>query len=326
MNGRDSHDGSAHDGSGRIVVRNLSKSFGPVDAVRDLSFTVEPGRVTGFLGPNGAGKTTTLRAALGLVIPTAGEVTINGVRYDQLRHPARVVGALLDSQGFHRARRARSHLKIYAAAIGVPDSRVDEVLTLVGLHDDGDRKVGGYSLGMRQRLSLATALLGDPRILILDEPGSGLDPQGVAWLREFLRAFAATGRTVLVSSHQLAEVAQTVDQVVIISKGRQAYEGRLDQLASGDDRPKVRVHSSDATRLATALAERGMTDIQSTPDGGLTVTGASSTIVGDTALAAGVAIYGLTQERADLERQFLELTEGRMQPGVATSVGQDGPR
>jgi ABC-2 type transport system ATP-binding protein len=321
MNGRDTHDGS-----GRIVVRNLSKRFGPVDAVRDLSFTVEPGRVTGFLGPNGAGKTTTLRAALGLVHPTAGEITINGVRYDQLHHPARVVGALLDSQGFHRSRRARAHLKIYAAAIGVPDSRVDEVLTLVGLHSDGDRKVGGYSLGMRQRLSLATALLGDPRILVLDEPGSGLDPQGVAWLREFLRAFAATGRTVLVSSHQLAEVAQTVDQVVIISKGQRVYEGRLDQLHNGDDRPKVRVHCSDAIRLATALAEGGVTDIQSTPDGGLTVTGASSNIVGDTALAAGVAIYGLTQERADLERQFLELTDGRYQPSITAPVGQDGPR
>ena len=314
------HDSRSHDGSGRIVVRNLTKRFGPVEAVRDLSFTVEPGRVTGFLGPNGAGKTTTLRAALGLVIPTAGEVTINGVRYDQLGHPARVVGALLDSQGFHRARRARAHLKIYAAAIGVPDTRVDEVLTVVGLHGDGDRKVGGYSLGMRQRLSLATALLGDPRILVLDEPGSGLDPQGVAWLREFLRAFAATGRTVLVSSHQLAEVAQTVDHVVIINKGRQVYEGRLDQL-QGDGRPKVRVLSSDATRLATALAGQGVTDIQSTPDGGLTVTGASATTVGDTALAAGVAIYGLTQERADLERQFLELTDARYQPGASASAG-----
>jgi ABC-2 type transport system ATP-binding protein len=324
VNGRDTHDGNAHDGSGRIVVRNLSKRFGPVDAVRDLSFTVEPGRVTGFLGPNGAGKTTTLRAALGLVIPTTGEVTVNGVRYDQLRHPARVVGALLDSQGFHRSRRGRAHLKIYAAAIGVPDSRVDEVLTLVGLQGDGDRKVGGYSLGMRQRLSLATALLGDPRILVLDEPGSGLDPQGVAWLREFLRAFAATGRTVLVSSHQLAEVAQTVDQVVIINKGQQVYEGRLDQLRGGDDRPKVRVHSSDATRLATALAERGVTDIQSTPDGGLTVAGATPTTVGDTALASGVAIYGLTQERADLERQFLELTDVRYQPGITAPAGQDG--
>jgi ABC-2 type transport system ATP-binding protein len=325
VNGRNTHDRSAHDGSGRIVVRNLSKRFGPVDAVRDLSFTVEPGRVTGFLGPNGAGKTTTLRAALGLVIPTEGEVTINGVRYDQLGHPARIVGALLDSQGFHRARRARTHLKIYAAAIGVPDSRVDEVLTVVGLQGDGDRKVGGYSLGMRQRLSLATALLGDPRILVLDEPGSGLDPQGVAWLREFLRAFAATGRTVLVSSHQLAEVAQTVDHVVIINKGQRVYEGRLDQLHSGDDRPKVRVHSSDSTRLATALAGKGVTDIQSTSDGGLTVTGATATVVGDTALAAGVAIYGLTQERADLERQFLEMTDARYQPGVSAAVGQDGP-
>jgi ABC-2 type transport system ATP-binding protein len=315
---------AAHDGSGRIVVRNLSKRFGLVQAVRDLSFTVDPGRVTGFLGPNGAGKTTTLRAALGLVTPTAGEVTVNGVRYDQLPHPARVVGALLDSQGFHRARRARSTLRIHAAAIGMPDSRVDEVLELVGLTSAADRKVGEFSLGMRQRLALAVAVLGDPRILVLDEPGSGLDPQGVAWLRGFLRAFASGGRTVLVSSHQLAEVAQTVDHVVIISKGQQVYEGRLDQL-QGDGRPRVQVQCADATRLATALAERGVTDIQSGADGSLSVTGTTVTVVGDTALAAGVAIYGLTEQRTDLERQFLDLTAGQYQPAESGSLtGPEG--
>ncbi|MBA2322891.1 MAG: ATP-binding cassette domain-containing protein [Pseudonocardiales bacterium] len=320
VNGRGAHDGSTHDGSGRIVVRNLSKRFGSVDAVRDLSFTVDPGRVTGFLGPNGAGKTTTLRVALGLVSPTAGEVTVNGVRYDQLRHPARELGALLDSQGFHRARRARTHLRIHAAAIGVPDSRVEEVLDLVGLTSAANRKIAEFSLGMCQRLSLATAVLGDPRILVLDEPGSGLDPQGVAWLRTFLHTFAAGGRTVLVSSHQLAEVAQTVDQVVIISKGQQVYEGRLDALQS-DDRPRVQVRCADATRLATALAEHGIIDIQSAADGALSVTGATATAVGDTALAAGVAIYGLTQRRTDLEHQFLELTTGQYQSGPADRQG-----
>jgi ABC-2 type transport system ATP-binding protein len=332
MSGRDSHEGRAHDGTGRIVVRDLSKRFGSVEAVRDLSFTVEPGRVTGFLGPNGAGKTTTLRAALGLVTPTSGEVTVNGVRYDQLPRPATVVGAVLDSQGFHRGRTGRAHLRIYAAAIGAADERVAEVLALVGLTDAADRKVGGYSLGMRQRLSLATALLGDPRILVLDEPGSGLDPQGVAWLRSFLRAFAAGGRTVLVSSHQLAEVSQTVDHVVIISRGRQVYEGRLDQL-HGDGRPRVHVVSADATRLATALAEQGITDIQSTPDGGLSVTGATAVTVGDTALAARIAVYGLTQERTDLERQFLELTTGQYQASPVSgslsgpvSTGSEGAR
>ncbi|MGQ0480499.1 MAG: ABC transporter ATP-binding protein [Pseudonocardia sp.] len=322
------HDGGTHDSSGRIVVRNLSKRFGPVEAVRDLSFTVEPGQVTGFLGPNGAGKTTTLRAALGLVTPTEGEVTVNGVRYEQLPQPARVVGALLDTQGFPGGRRARAHLRIYAAAIGVPDTRVDEVLALVGLSDAGGRKVGGFSLGMRQRLALATALLGDPRILVLDEPGSGLDPQGVAWLRTFLRSYAASGRTVLVSSHQLAEVAQTVDHVVIISRGRQVYQGRLDQL-HGDGRPRVRVRCADAARLATALAAHGVTDIQSHPDGALSITGADATTVGDLALAAGVAIYGLTQERTDLERQFLELTAGQYQAQYQAQYGSsesEGPR
>ena len=314
----------AHDGSGRIVVRNLSKRFGPVEAVRDLSFTVDPGLVTGFLGPNGAGKTTTLRAALGLVTPSAGEVTVNGVRYGQLPDPARVVGALLDSQGFHRARRARTTLRIHAAAIGVPDRRVDEVLELVGLAGAADRRVGDFSLGMRQRMALAVAVLGDPRILVLDEPGSGLDPQGVAWLRGFLRAFAAGGRTVLVSSHQLAEVAQTVDHVVIISRGRQVYEGRLDHL-QGDGRPRVQVRSGDPTRLATALAENGVTDIQSGSEGTLSVTGASVTLVGDTALAAGVAIYGLTEQRTDLEQQFLELTSDQYRPGAGPGPAPDLP-
>jgi len=322
VNGRDTHDGS-----GRIVVRNLSKRFGTVDAVRDLSFTVEPGQVTGFLGPNGAGKTTTLRAALGLITPTDGEVTINGVRYDQLAQPARVIGAVLDSQGFHRSRRARAHLRIYAAAIGVPDQRVEEVLALVGLLDAAERKVGGFSLGMRQRLALATALLGDPKVLVLDEPGSGLDPQGVAWLRGFLRSFAADGRTVLMSSHQLAEIAQTVDQVVIISRGTRVYQGRLDQLNT-DGTDRVQVRCAHPTKLATALAERGITDIRSIPDGSLVVVNASATTVGDVALAAGVAIYGLAHQHTDLERQFLELTAGQYQPTtpeVTFQIAQEKP-
>jgi ABC-2 type transport system ATP-binding protein len=221
------------DGSGRIVVRGLSKRFGRIHAVRDLSFTVEPGQVTGFLGPNGAGKTTTLRAVLGLIEPTAGTVTVNGVGYRRLAHPARTVGAVLDAGGFHRARKARAHLRMYSAAIGAPDRRVDEVLALVGLADAAHRKVGGFSTGMRQRLALATALLGDPQVLILDEPGTGLDPEGIAWLRGFVRSFAASGRTVLVSSHQLAEMSQTVDHVVIISRGVGVFEGSLDQLGGG---------------------------------------------------------------------------------------------
>ncbi|MBO0877276.1 MAG: ATP-binding cassette domain-containing protein [Pseudonocardia sp.] len=304
-----------NDGSGRVEVRNLTKRFGPVEAVRDLSFTVEPGQVTGFLGPNGAGKTTTLRAALGLVTPTEGEVAINGVRFDQLASPGTVVGAVLDSHGFHRARKARAHLLGYTAAIGVPDRRVDETLALVGLTDAADRKVGGYSLGMRQRLALATALLGDPQVLMLDEPGAGLDPEGIAWLRGFLRSFAGSGRTVLISSHQLAEISQVVDKVVIISQGSRVYEGRPDELG-GNGHERVHVRCADPAALATALAERGVTDIQSTPENGLTITGAPATTVGDVALAAGVAIYGMTEERNDLERQFLELTSGHFRPGM----------
>nr|WP_028926043.1 ATP-binding cassette domain-containing protein [Pseudonocardia acaciae] len=307
-----------NDGSGRVVVRNLTKRFGPVEAVRDLSFTVEPGQVTGFLGPNGAGKTTTLRAALGLVTPTEGEVTINGARYDALANPGRVVGGVLDAHGFHRARSARAHLLGYTAAIGVPDQRADEMLTLVGLTDAGDRKVGGYSLGMRQRLALATALLGDPQVLMLDEPGAGLDPEGIAWLRGFLRSFAGAGRTVLISSHQLAEISQVVDKVVIISQGAQVYEGRPDELG-GNGVERVQVRCADPAKLATALAERGITDIQSGADGGLTVTGTTSTVVGDVALAAGVAIYGLTGERNDLEERFLQLTSGHFQPNAPTA-------
>ncbi|WP_037079388.1 ATP-binding cassette domain-containing protein [Pseudonocardia spinosispora] len=303
----------SYDGTGRILVRNLRKQFGSVEAVRGLSFTVEPGRVTGFLGPNGAGKTTTLRIVLGLVTANDGEATIGGVHYDQLAHPARVVGAVLDSQGFHKSRTARAHLRIYTAAIGVPDHRADEVLALVGLTDAAHRKVGGFSLGMRQRLALATALLGDPQVLVLDEPGSGLDPEGVAWLRGFLRAFASSGRTVLVSSHQLAEIEQTVDHVVIISQGASVYEGSLAQLGGGTQ-SRLKVQCADQAKLAIALAERGITDVQALPEGGLAVTGATSTTVGEVALAAGVALYGIAEERTDLERHFFELTNGQYQP------------
>jgi ABC-2 type transport system ATP-binding protein len=251
---------SSGDGSGRIVVRNLSKRFGRIEAIRDLSFTADPGQVTGFLGPNGAGKTTTLRALLGLIKPTDGDVTINGVSYRRLAHPARVVGAVLGSDGFHRARKARAHLRMYTAAIGVPDRRADDVLAQVGLTEAANRKVGGFSMGMRQRMALATALLGDPQVLILDEPGAGLDPQGIAWLRGFLRSFAASGRTVLVSSHQLAEIAQTVDQVVIISEGVGVFQGSLDQFG-GDacnlEKEYLRLTTSQYSAQPASIQQEG---------------------------------------------------------------------
>jgi ABC-2 type transport system ATP-binding protein len=198
-------------GGGRIEVSGLTKHFGPVRAVHNLSFAVEPGSVTGFLGPNGAGKTTTLRMLLGLVRPNAGTALINGVPFERLGNPGRVVGAVLEATSFHPTRKAGDHLRVYAHAMGVPQQRVDQLLGLVGLQLAADRKAGGYSLGMKQRLALATALLGDPQVLVLDEPANGLDPEGIAWLRNFLRNFAYSGRTVLISSHILAEVEQTVD-------------------------------------------------------------------------------------------------------------------
>jgi len=213
-----------------VSVRGLTKHFGSVNAVEDLSFEVPTGRITGFLGPNGAGKTTTLRMALALVKPTAGEALIGGRRYADLRHPRRAVGALLEATGFHPGRRGRDHLRILAQVAGVGRGRVDEVLELVELTSAADRRVGGYSLGMRQRLGLAAALLGDPGVLVLDEPANGLDPAGMAWLRGLLRELAGQGRTVLISSHVLSEVAQTVDQVVIINAGRLRYAGTLDGL------------------------------------------------------------------------------------------------
>jgi ABC-2 type transport system ATP-binding protein len=215
-----------------VAVLGLTKSFGPTAAVTDLSFTVPAGQVTGFLGPNGSGKTTTLRMALGLVTPTAGQVLIGGVPYERLAQPRRRVGALLDATGFHPGRRARDHLRVLAAAAGLPDARADEVLDQVGLARDGGRRVRQFSLGMRQRLGIAAALLGDPPVLLLDEPANGLDPAGVAWLRGLLRALAGQGRAVLVASHGLSEVAQTVDQVVIVSAGRLRFAGPLREIGT----------------------------------------------------------------------------------------------
>ncbi|GLZ29924.1 ABC transporter ATP-binding protein [Lentzea sp. NBRC 105346] len=299
-----------HDGSGRIVVQNLTKQFGPVTAVQNLSFTVEPGSVTGFLGPNGAGKTTTLRMLLGLVTPTAGFATINGSPFGRLGQPGRVVGAVLEAQGFHPKRTARNHLRVYASAVGVPDGRADQVLQLVGLGAAGDRKVGGYSLGMKQRLALATALLGDPQVLVLDEPANGLDPEGIAWLRSFLQSFARSGRTVLISSHLLAEVEQTVDQVVIISRGQTMYYGPLDHLRKSQQ-SRVIVQPSDVNGLVTALRAEGVTSIEQLPDGRIAIAGVTSKHVADTALKAGVSVYGIQEEQIDLERLFFQLTSGQ---------------
>jgi ABC-2 type transport system ATP-binding protein len=298
------------DGSGRIVVQNLTKHFGQVAAVQNLSFHVEPGSVTGFLGPNGSGKTTTLRMLLGLVRPTSGWATINGEPFNRLGNPARVVGGVLEAQGFHPGRTARDHLRVYAAAMGVHDQRADEVLNLVGLGAAGNRAAGGFSLGMKQRLALATALIGDPQVLVLDEPANGLDPEGIAWLRAFLKAFAQSGRTVLISSHLLAEVEQTIDQVVIISRGQTMYAGSLDELRKSQQ-SRVIVQPADPQKLAVALQEAKITNVTPTPDGKLAVVGATIQQVGDIAAQAGVALYGVHEERADLEQLFFRLTAGQ---------------
>jgi ABC-2 type transport system ATP-binding protein len=298
------------DGSGRIVVQNLTKHFGQVAAVQNLSFNVEPGSVTGFLGPNGSGKTTTLRMLLGLVRPTSGWSTINGQPFNRLGNPGRIVGGVLEAQGFHPGRTARDHLRVYASAMGVPDQKADEVLNLVGLGGAGNRAAGGFSLGMKQRLALATALLGDPQVLVLDEPANGLDPEGIAWLRTFLKAFAQSGRTVLISSHLLAEVEQTIDQVVIISRGQTMYHGPLEELRKSQQ-SRVIVQPADPQKLAIALQENKITNVSPTPDGKLAVVGATIQQVGDIAAQAGVALYGVQEERADLEQLFFRLTSGQ---------------
>ena len=290
---------------GWVVAEGLSKRFGAVVAVEDLTFTVAPGTVCGFLGPNGSGKTTTLRMLLGLVRPTAGRAWIGRARYADLRFPARVVGAVLDAQGVHPGRTARAHLLACAAAVRVPDVAVDHALGAVGLASVAERRVGGWSLGMRQRLALATALLGDPAVLVLDEPANGLDPAGVAWLRGFLRGFAAEGRTVLLASHGLAQIEQTAQEVVVVSHGRCVHRGPLAGLRG---RPRVLVTCPDPGRLAGAIERTGAGRVEALADGRLAVTGAEPARVGDIALAAGVPVHGLRTERPDLEEAFLRLT------------------
>jgi len=286
----------------RIDVVGLTKRFGTVLALDDLSFSVRPGVVTGFLGPNGAGKTTTLRCLLGLVSPTAGTVTIDGRAYRDIHDPLRTVGAALEAASFHPGRSARAHLEVMALAGGLPTSRVGEVLTLVGMTEFADRRVGGYSLGMRQRLALAQALLGDPPVLVLDEPANGLDPAGIAWLRHFLRALAGEGRTVVISSHVLSEVQQTVDDVVVIARGRLVRQGALADLEGGP--AAVLVRTPTPALLRDALASYAVTEV----DGRLRVEGGTTDEVGHLAHAAGVELHELTAEASDLEKVFLRMT------------------
>ena len=289
-----------------VVAESLTKRFGEVLAVDDLSFAIESGTVTGFLGPNGAGKTTTLRMVLGLAAPTKGRALVFEQPYAEIEHPALRIGAVLEATDFHPGRSGRDHLRMLGQAVGVPDSRADEVLALVELRDAGRRRVKSYSLGMRQRLGLAAALRGEPDLLVLDEPANGLDPEGVRWLRDFLRAFASGGRTVLVSSHVLAEVAQTVDQVLIISHGRLVIEASLEDLTARVG-GAVRVRSADSSQLAAALSRENLKTTQR-DEHVLFVTGTTSERVGEIAFASGVPVHELVTEGSSLEEIFLELT------------------
>jgi ABC-2 type transport system ATP-binding protein len=295
---------------GRIVVSGLTKEYSGVRAVDDLSFTVEPGRVTGFLGPNGAGKTTTLRMLLGLVEPTTGTATIGGVRYADLDEPIRRVGAILEAGAAHKDRTGRNHLRIVCQSAGIPLARADEVLELVGLSLAGNRTFRGYSLGMRQRLGVAAALLADPQVLILDEPANGLDPEGIRWMRDLLRTLAAQGRTILVSSHLLGEMEQLADDLVIIAAGRLAAQGTVASvLGSMTYLSRTLVRTPELEKLAVVLG--GDAVVTPADDGGAYITGVDAAAIGDAALRAGVAIHQLVTQRADLEAAFLELTAGK---------------
>jgi ABC-2 type transport system ATP-binding protein len=297
-----------------IEVQGLSKRFGSTLAVDDLSFSVQSGHIVGFLGPNGAGKTTTLRAVLGLIQPTAGTATIEGHAYHELEDPTGTVGAVLDGGMFHPGRSGRNHLRTLAAAGGVAPARVEELLELVGLADAANRRAGGYSLGMRQRLGLAAALLGDPRVLVLDEPANGLDPQGIRWLRDFLRSLADEGRAILVSSHVLSEVAQTVDEVVVIHRGRSIEQAPIGELLASRG-GGVRVAGPDVSRLGELLRGDGA-EVTDGHDGAIVVADRSGEQVGALIAANGVHISELTAAGQTLEEVFFELTSDEQPAAV----------
>ena len=292
-----------------IRVAGLTKLYKAVRAVDDLSFEARPGRVTGFLGPNGAGKTTTLRMLLNLVRPTSGTATIGGQRYADLTDPIRRVGAILEASGAHRGRSGRNHLRMLCDAAGIPTSRADEVLGLVGLTPAAGRKFKGYSLGMRQRLGIAAALLGDPDVLILDEPANGLDPEGIRWMRDLLKSLADQGRTVLVSSHLLSEMEILADDVVIIAAGKLVRQGPVTEVIESAGGAQMLVRTPKPEAL---IAELGATvKVSESADGALHVVGADGPTIGAAAMRVGAEIHELTMERPDLENVFLQLTAGK---------------
>lgn len=307
-----------------IVVEGLTKRYGPKTVVDDLSFEVVPGRVTGFLGPNGAGKSTTMRCMVDLDRPDAGSVQVDGSRYRDLQYPGRVVGTLLEARAVHPARQARDHLRMIAACGRIPDTRVDEVMEMTGITDAADRRVGGFSLGMHQRLGLAAAILGSPSYLMLDEPTNGLDPEGIRWVRSFLKRQAEEGRAVLVSSHLLAELALFVDHLVVIGKGRLIASASVDEITQA--RPQeVFVRSPRWQELAEQLRKRGATVDGDGDHGELRVTGINVEAVGDLAALMGVPLHGLRAESGTLEDAFLEMTAEAQEYRSTMSAGSTGP-
>ena len=290
-----------------IEAVNLTKRYGSKTAVDNISFTVEPGTVTGFLGPNGAGKSTTMRMIMGLDKPTSGKVTINGRPYRQLSAPLCEVGALLDAKGLHGSRSARSHLRQLAASNGIPAKRVDEVLDITGLTSVAKKRVKGFSLGMGQRLGIAAALLGDPGVLLFDEPVNGLDPEGVKWVRETCRRLAGEGRTVFISSHLMSEMAQTADQLLVIGRGRILSTGRVDDVIASATTDRVRVASPQATRLAELMAARNLATRPVAPSV-LETTDATAAAIGELAAQGGIVLHELTTIHASLEEAYLNLT------------------
>jgi len=300
-----------------IEVRNLTKRYEDRTVVDDLSFTVRPGIVTGFLGPNGAGKTTTMRMILGLATPTRGTVTTNGHRYDRLPAPMHEVGALLDAKAVHGSRRAADHLLCLAESNGIPKRRVGEVLERVGLSGVAKRRIGAFSLGMSQRLGIAAALLGDPAVLMFDEPVNGLDPEGVLWIRNLMRGLAAEGRTVLVSSHLMSEMALTADHLIIIGRGRLIIDAATDSFMQAQAVRSVTVRAPGADNFARWLTEAGA-QVSAGPEETLVVTGMDSLAVGRLAHDRGVVLAELTPRRSSLEQAFMELTQDSVEYTAGT--------
>ena len=306
---------------GLIEARELTKRFGDKVAVDHLSFSVEPGRVTGFLGPNGAGKSTTMRLICGLDRPDSGMATIGGVRYAEIRRPLLTVGALLEARSVHPGRSARNHLLFLAQTQNIPKKRVGEVLDLVGLRDVAGKRVGGFSLGMTQRLGIAAAMLGDPRVLLLDEPGNGLDPEGIRWVRNFMRSLASEGRTVFVSSHLMSEMSVTADHLVVIGRGRLIADCSTEDFVQRSSERSVLVRTPDYARLRELIIDEGGRVEPEGANGAMVVTGLAAPRIGELAAAASLVLHELTPRLPSLEEAFMTLTAGSVEYGGPADEG-----